>query len=135
MVVIPVSKTSCLWRHTLQLWRSLIVAGAVGEDPLDRRVPESALLTKVTLRSSLDCRLLFDLALSAIWDRALLSNGVQAMSDLVEFRHLKYIVAVAETANFTRAAERLFLAQPSLSQQIKDLVDEIEFPIYVLAIR
>jgi hypothetical protein len=43
------------------------------------------------------------------------------MSDLVEFRHLKYIVAVAETANFTRAAERLFLAQPSLSKQIKDL--------------
>ena len=42
------------------------------------------------------------------------------MSDLVEFRHLKYIVAVAETANFTRAAERLFLAQPSLSKQIKD---------------
>jgi hypothetical protein len=32
-------------------------------------------------------------------------------------------------------AERLFLAQPSLSKQIKDLVDEIGFPIYVLAIR
>ena len=64
MVVIPESKTSCLWRHTLQLWRSLIEAGAVGEDPLDRRVPESALLTWVILRSSLDCRLLFDLSLA-----------------------------------------------------------------------
>ena len=53
------------------------------------------------------------------------------MSDLVEFRHLKYIVAVAETANFTRAAERLFLAQPSLSKQIKDLEDEIGFPIFL----
>ncbi len=53
------------------------------------------------------------------------------MSDLVEFRHLKYIVAVAETGNFTRAAERLFLAQPSLSKQIKDLEDEIGFPIFV----
>jgi DNA-binding transcriptional LysR family regulator len=53
------------------------------------------------------------------------------MSDLVEFRHLKYIVAVAETSNFTRAAERLFLAQPSLSKQIKDLEDEIGFPIFV----
>jgi hypothetical protein len=41
------------------------------------------------------------------------------MSDIVEFRHLKYIVAVAEMANFKRAAERLFLAQPSLSKQIK----------------
>lgn len=53
------------------------------------------------------------------------------MSDVVEFRHLKYIVAVAETANFTRAAERLFLAQPSLSKQVKDLEDEIGFPIVV----
>lgn len=47
------------------------------------------------------------------------------MSDLVEFRHLKYIAAIAETANFTRAAERLFLAQPSLSKQIKDLEEGI----------
>jgi len=53
------------------------------------------------------------------------------MSDVVEFRHLKYIVAVGETANFTRAAERLFLAQPSLSKQVKDLEDEIGFPIFV----
>jgi DNA-binding transcriptional LysR family regulator len=53
------------------------------------------------------------------------------LSDLVEFRHLKYILAVAETANFTRAAERLFLAQPSLSKQIKDLEDDIGFPIFV----
>lgn len=53
------------------------------------------------------------------------------MSDLVEFRHLKYIVAVAELGNFTRAAERLFLAQPSLSKQIKEMEDEIGFPIFV----
>lgn len=52
----------------------------------------------------------------------------KAMSDLVEFRHLKYIVAVAEAGNFTRAAERLFLAQPSLSKQIKDVEDEIGLP-------
>ena len=42
----------------------------------------------------------------------------------VEFRHLKYIVAVAEAGNFTRAAERLFLSQPSLSKQIKDIENE-----------
>jgi DNA-binding transcriptional LysR family regulator len=53
------------------------------------------------------------------------------MSDLVEFRQLKYILAVAETANFTRAAERLSLAQPSLSNQIKDLEHEIGFSIFV----
>lgn len=52
------------------------------------------------------------------------------MSDLIEFRHLKYIVAVAESANFTRAAERLFLAQPSLSKQIKDLEEKIGFLIF-----
>jgi len=53
------------------------------------------------------------------------------MFDLVEFRHLKYIAAIAETANFTRAAERLFLAQPSLSKQIKDLEDAIGIQIFV----
>ena len=53
------------------------------------------------------------------------------MSDLVEFRHLKYIAAIAETLNFTRAAERLFLAQPSLSKQIKDLEDGIGIQIFV----
>jgi DNA-binding transcriptional LysR family regulator len=52
------------------------------------------------------------------------------MSDSLEFRLLKYIVAVAETFNFTRAAERLFLAQPSLSKQIRDLEDDIGFPIF-----
>jgi DNA-binding transcriptional LysR family regulator len=52
------------------------------------------------------------------------------MSDSLEFRILKYIVAVAETSNFTRAAERLFLAQPSLSKQILDLEEEIKFPIF-----
>jgi DNA-binding transcriptional LysR family regulator len=62
---------------------------------------------------------------------SLFKKEFRAMSDLVEFRHLKYIVAVAETANFTRAAERLFLAQPSLSKQIRDLEDEIGFPIFV----
>jgi DNA-binding transcriptional LysR family regulator len=52
------------------------------------------------------------------------------MSDLVEFRHLKYIVAVAETANFTRAAERLFVAQPSLSRQIRDIEEALGILIF-----
>jgi DNA-binding transcriptional LysR family regulator len=59
------------------------------------------------------------------------AEELSAMSDLVEFRHLKYIVAVAEAATITRAAERLFLAQPSLSKQIKDLEDVLGFPIFV----
>jgi DNA-binding transcriptional LysR family regulator len=52
------------------------------------------------------------------------------MSDYLEFRLLKYILAVAETLNFTRAAQRLFLAQPSLSKQIRDLEIDIKFPLF-----
>jgi DNA-binding transcriptional LysR family regulator len=53
------------------------------------------------------------------------------MSDLLEFRLLKYIVAIAETANFTRASERLFLAQPTLSQQVIALEEGIGVQIFV----
>lgn len=48
------------------------------------------------------------------------------MSDHLEFRVLKCIVAIAETANFTRASVRLFLAQPTLSQQVIALEEAID---------
>lgn len=43
----------------------------------------------------------------------------------VELRHLRYFLAVAEAQNFTRASQRLRVAQPALGRQVNDLEDEL----------
>jgi DNA-binding transcriptional LysR family regulator len=52
------------------------------------------------------------------------------MSNQLEFRHFKYFLAVAKELHFRKAAEQLYISQPGLSRQIKQMEDDLGIKLF-----
>ncbi len=52
------------------------------------------------------------------------------MSYQIEYRHLTYFLTVAQTLHFRKAAEKLFISQPGLSRQIKELEKNLGLTLF-----
>ena len=66
----------------------------------------------------------------AVKDHVSCLSITKTYASAVELRHLRYFIAAAEEENVSRAALKLHVSQPALSRQIRDLEDELRFPLF-----